>query len=113
MILKFVLFLLFTLASASENPVLVGQGLTRVPEDGIAELDQVLSCSIDGQTPDDLQWLTIKNDGTEEALVLPEDGIVKATDAELTYRCKVDDDTYADFIIGKYLQTFHNSIRYY
>lgn len=117
MIFNFAILLLYlTLASSTEPPALLGQGLTRDPENGVAELNQILSCSLNGQTPEDLKWFTIKSDGTEEALDPDEDGVVKATDAELTYRCKVDAETYADFVIGKpsmILDLIHNQSKFF
>jgi len=92
----------FQVVLASESPpLIVGEGLSRVPENGIAEEDQALQCLLNGQAPDEVQWFIINKDGAEVALVT-DDGqsSVKAEDSEAKYRCKLDDEHYADFIVG-------------
>ena len=100
-ILWILAFLKIVLASESP-PLIEGEGLTRVPENGIAEEDQVLQCLMNGQPPEEVQWFIINKDGTEVALVT-DDGqsSVKAEDADAKYRCKIDQDHYADFVVGK------------
>ena len=49
-----------------------------------------------------VQWFTINQDGIEEELQT-NDGLtsIKAENAALKYRCKIDENTYADFVVRK------------
>jgi len=79
-------------------PTLVGDNLTRSPANGIVDLDQTIQCFLNEETPEEVQWFTVNEDGTETEIETS-DGVtnVKAENSALTYRCKIDDNTYADF----------------
>ena len=81
-------------------PALVGDNLTRSPVNGIAEPDQTIQCFLNQETPPELQWFTINQEGVEEE-IQSNDGltVVKAEDTAAKYRCKIDENTYADFIV--------------
>ena len=81
-------------------PALVGDNLTRSPVNGIAEPDQTIQCFLNQETPPELQWFTINQEGLEEE-IQSNDGLtfVKAEDTAAKYRCKIDENTYADFIV--------------
>ena len=91
---------LLGLATASKKaPELVGEGLSRSPANGFAELDQKLECFMNGQEPAQIEWSVVSEDGTEVPLTT-DDVSLKADNPDVTYRCKVDEDHYADFIVG-------------
>lgn len=102
------LFLLKNRALASESPpdpappALVGDNLTRSPANGIVDEDQIIQCFLNEEIPDKVQWFTINQDGNEEELQT-NDGLtsIKAENAALKYRCKIDENTYADFVVRK------------
>lgn len=78
------------------------KGLTgRSPESGYVELNGVMKCFVDGEVPKKLQWVMISEDEDgeekEEAIVSDESSEIKAVKDDVTYRCKLDDDNYADF----------------
>jgi len=101
-------FLLKNRALASESPpdpappALVGDNLTRSPANGIVDEDQIIQCFLNEEIPDKVQWFTINQDGIEEELQT-NDGLtsIKAENAALKYRCKIDENTYADFVVRK------------
>jgi hypothetical protein len=101
-------FLLKNRALASESPpdpappALVGDNLTRSPANGIVDEDQIIQCFLNEEIPDKVQWFTINQDGTEEELQT-NDGLtsIKAENPALKYRCKIDENTYADFVVRK------------
>ena len=101
-------FVLKNRALASESPpdpappALVGDNLTRSPANGIVDEDQIIQCFLNEEIPDKVQWFTINQDGNEEELQT-NDGLtsIKAENAALKYRCKIDENTYADFVVRK------------
>ena len=97
------LFLLLGIAKASEKsnnaPVIVGEGLSRIPESGKAKIGDELKCLKDGEEVDDLEWVVIK--GETASVMTPEDGktSIKASE-KATYQCKIDEETYAEFVVA-------------
>jgi len=98
MTLQFCVLLLFSgLAFGSESiPPIVGEGLTRVPENGQAKIGDELKCLKDGQEVSDIEWVLIKDD--KRSVITSEDGLssIKATE-QAKYQCKIDEETYAEF----------------
>lgn len=75
------------------------KGMTRSPENGLVKLNQVMKCFLDGQEPEDLQWVQISDDGSESVIVSDEDILeYKAVNEDVTYRCKTG--TYVQFLIN-------------
>jgi len=87
-------------------PALVGDNLTRLPASGIVKLDQTIQCFLNEEIPEEVQWFTIDKDGAENEIETS-DGVtnVKAADSAATYRCKVDENTYADFVVRQQPKT--------
>jgi len=79
-------------------PALVGDNLTRSPVNGIVDLDQTIQCFLNEKIPEEVQWFTVDQEGVETE-IQTSDGVtnVKAEDPAITYRCKIDENTYADF----------------
>ena len=102
MTLQFCVLLLFSgLAFGSESiPPIVGEGLTRVPENGQAKIGDELKCLKDGQEVSDIEWVLIKDD--KRSVITSEDGLssIKATE-QAKYQCKIDEETYAEFVISE------------
>ena len=83
------------IASKSEPDI---KGLSREPENGLVQLGQTMKCLLNGQKPEDLQWFTISKEGEKNSI---EESDVKATKEDVTYRCEVDDENYAEFKVDK------------
>lgn len=83
------------IASKSEPDI---KGLSREPENGLVQLGQTMNCLLNGQKPEDLQWFTISKEGEKNSI---EESDVKATKEDVTYRCEVDDENYAEFKVDK------------
>ena len=65
------------------------KGMTRSPENGLVKLNEVMKCFLNGQEPEDLQWVQISEDGSESIIVSDEDILeYKAVNEDVTYRCK-------------------------
>ena len=47
---------------------LEGELLTRQPENGLVQKDQVMKCLQNGEVPEGLQWYTIKDDEDPELI---------------------------------------------
>jgi len=72
--------------------------LTREPENGLVNKNQVMKCLQNGEVPEGLQWYTIKDDEDPE-LITSDGSDYKATLSDVTYRCKLDEENFADFVI--------------
>lgn len=97
------LFVGLILCSAHATTLaIVGEGMTRSPTDGVADLDQVLKCFYNGDELTDVNWIIIRSDGTNEPVVSDDVELptMKAEDTTVTYRCKMDDTHYADFRVS-------------
>jgi len=71
--------------------------LTREPENGLVNKNQVMKCLQNGEVPEGLQWYKIKDD--EEELITSDGSDYKATLSDVIYRCKLDEENFADFAI--------------
>ena len=99
MTLQFLLLLLSGLAASEKSiPQIKGEGLTRIPENGEAKIGDELKCLKDGQEISDIEWVSIKDD--KASVVVPEEGLtsIKAL-KEGKYKCKIDEENYAEFVI--------------
>ena len=58
----------------------------------------ILKCFLNEKIPEEVQWFTVDQEGVETE-IQTSDGVtnVKAEDPAITYRCKIDENTYADF----------------
>ena len=110
MTLQFLLFILLAIVKDSEQtnkaPVIVGEGLSRIPENGKAKIGDELKCLNNGEDIDDIEWVVIK--GETASVMTPEDGktALKATE-KATYQCKIDEDNYAEFIVSAEDNSLH------
>jgi len=76
---------------------LEGELLTRQPENGLVQKDQVMKCLQNGEVPEDLKWYTVTDE--EEELITSDGSDYKATLSDVIYRCRLDEENFADFTI--------------